>query len=429
MQNAIDDEIDLRLYVERIWRGRYVIAAVTLGAALLAFLVSRLLLPRVYEASVLLVVQPQETQASPENAPAVQVVALTPAGYKEIVASDPFQALVREGMVRENRANLVGFSLEARVVAQSNLLELKAEGPDALSAARVANYAASLLRDEVVRVNRASVQSTLQQLAEQRDHAKQAMDEAVARLQAFSERGAAVQELQSERDSKLQLIAQYQTRLSDLEISLATQRAGLEELRKQLAAQPAVIKLDRVLSPEGAALAQAARSLDLQRAEPLVNLQDEQLNPVHVTLASEVSIREASVVQLSTERDQVKEALARLSDDVKKLTGELVALQAQQRELEWQVESARRSYETASQQYQLQQSVLAGRTGDSALTVVRPAVPPAAPSRPRVLLNTVVAAFLGLMASVFGVFVVDWLREPAPAAAPGAARGVPSVGQ
>ncbi|MBE3598759.1 MAG: hypothetical protein IMX02_08180 [Limnochordaceae bacterium] len=316
MQNAIDDEIDLRLYVERIWRGRYVIAAVTLGAALLAFLVSRLLLPRVYEASVLLVVQPQETQASPENAPAVQVVALTPAGYKEIVASDPFQALVREGMVRENRANLVGFSLEARVVPQSNLLELKAEGPDALSAARVANYAASLLRDEVVRVNRASVQSTLQQLAEQRDHAKQAMDEAVARLQAFSERGAAVQQLQNERDSKLQLIAQYQARLSDLEISLATQLAGLEELRKQLAAQPAVIKLDRVLSPEGAALAQAARSLDLQRGEPLVNLQDEQLNPVHVTLASEVSIREASVVQLSTERDQVKEALARLSDDV-----------------------------------------------------------------------------------------------------------------
>ncbi|MBE3598758.1 MAG: hypothetical protein IMX02_08175 [Limnochordaceae bacterium] len=106
-----------------------------------------------------------------------------------------------------------------------------------------------------------------------------------------------------------------------------------------------------------------------------------------------------------------------------------MALQAQQRELEWQVESARRSYETASQQYQLQQSVLAGRTGDSALTVVRPAVPPAAPSRPRVLLNTVVAAFLGLMASVFGVFVVDWLREPAAVAAPGAARGVPSVGQ
>ena len=53
----MDDEIDLREYVQVLWHARYVIIGLTLMASLVAFAVSRFVLPTVYEASTLVVVE------------------------------------------------------------------------------------------------------------------------------------------------------------------------------------------------------------------------------------------------------------------------------------------------------------------------------------------------------------------------------------
>ncbi|MEW6047386.1 MAG: hypothetical protein AB1609_13045 [Bacillota bacterium] len=115
---------------------------------------------------------------------------------------------------------------------------------------------------------------------------------------------------------------------------------------------------------------------------------------------------------LKVERENVQGALSRLAEELQALTAELVRAQAERQELTWQVDTARRNYETAVSQYEAQRMVLAGRLGASTLTLVRPAEAPTAPARPRTLLNTVVAGFLGLMVSIFGVFFAEFWRQP-----------------
>lgn len=416
------DEIDLRLYVERLWRARYLILGVTLAAAGIAFGASRLFLPKVYEASTLLVVETETTPADRQAAP-VRGVALSPAGYREIVESDAFQRLARESSgLPEGGGD--GLAIRARAVPQANLLELTAEALDPKTAARAADHAATLLVAEVDRVNEERIRSALELLERQQAAAEQEMEQAVEALRAFAESHPVVEQLQREQWATLGLIATYQSRLAELEIAIGTQAAGVDELRRRLDAEAPTLVLDRALVPEATMLPEAARqSPGAQASRPVVSLQDERINPVYVELRTQLNAREPQLVELRAEREHLQESLAELTDRAQALTGQLLDLQAQQQILESRVEVARRSYETASSQYQMQRAALAGRIGESTLTVVRPAVEPMSPSRPRTLLNTVVAAFLAAMMSVFGVFIADWLRQEPPKEAPQHAGG------
>ncbi|MEW6045283.1 MAG: Wzz/FepE/Etk N-terminal domain-containing protein [Bacillota bacterium] len=412
----MEDEIDLRQYAELLWRNRHVIVAVTLAAALVTFVVSRLWLPRVYEASVLLVVEsPQPDQASQEQLAApVRAVALAPAGYQQIVQSPAFQSLVQDQVRQATGAGepVPSVRIRARVVPQTNLLELTAQAPQPNLAARWANMSASLLLQEVDTLNRTRMQGALTLLEGQIAETRRSLDEAVKALQEFTRDSPSVQKLANEQAAKLELVSTYQSRLGSLDLALAAETTRLQALRDQLGQQPRIIALKKAFSPEGAALTQTLRNLGGDAGNPLISLEDEQINPVYVELQQQVAAQEATVAGLRAEREQAKAALAALTGEIQRLTAELVRLQAREKELTWQAETARRSYEAAVSQYQAQKSALAGRLGESTLTLVRQAVAPDSPARPRVLLNTTVATFLGLMASVFGVFFAEFWRQP-----------------
>ncbi|MEW6048407.1 MAG: Wzz/FepE/Etk N-terminal domain-containing protein [Bacillota bacterium] len=292
----MDEEIDLRAYAEVLWRARYVVAGVTLAAALVAFALSRFALPRVYEASTLVVVEaPNEEPTAP-----VMVMALTPGGYKEIVDSAAFQGLIQERVSRSaDAAPHAQVRVRARVVPQTNLLELSVEAPHPDVAALWANEATAVLLQEVERLNQTRMERALVLLESQIQQSRKNLNEAQQRLQEFIERGPSVDRLQNEQAVKLKLIADYQNRLASLNVALVAETTKLETLKAQLAKQPWTITLSKALSPEGAAAAQALRNLGLNAGEPLMNLEDEQLNPVYVELQQQVALQEATVAALN----------------------------------------------------------------------------------------------------------------------------------
>ncbi len=409
----VDDEIDLRAYLEVLWRGRWVVAAVTLGAALAALAASQFLVRPVYEASVLLLVEaPRPRADASQPPPPVEAVSLNPVAFKQIVESPPFQALLEEKDAASQEAEGEPPSrVSARVIAQTNLLELTVESADAREAATRANQAAGLLLREAERVNQERMNRALALLEQQIASARANLDEAIGRLQEFTRRGPSVEQLQNEQWSKLNLIASYQQRLAELRVRIATERTALESLTSDLARQPRTVALKKALSPEGAALSQVLQNLGAT-AGPFLNFEDQQLNPVYVTLQEQMAIRQANLAALEAERNELEQAAERLAAEVQALTSDLVKLRAEQQELTWQAELARRNYEQAVTQLEAQRAALASRLGESTLTLVRPAVAPDRPSRPRPLLNATVAGFLGLMVSVFGLFFAEFWKSP-----------------
>lgn len=428
----VDDEIDLKTYVDTLWRGRWVIGAVTLAAALVALVVSRFVLTPVYEATVLLVVEaPEPTPPDPSHVPApVRAVNLSPASFREIVQSPPFQALLAtQATSGKDQPRLTPFKLTARVVPQTNLLELRAESPDPNEAARQANQAGSLLLREAERVNQERMQRALALLEEQIAAAQANLDRAVSRLQEFIRRGPLVDQLQNEQAAKLKLIADYQARLADLEVRLGAEQTKLSTLETNLSQQPPVLSLKKALSPEGSALAQVMTNLGVKAGEPLMHLEDEQLNPVHVELQRQIAAQKAALEALRAEKAHIQSGLTRLNEEVQRLTSTLVRLRAEHQELAWQADVARRNYEAAVTQYEAQKTALASRLGESTLTLVRPAVAPDRPTRPRPLLNATVAGFLGFMLSVFGLFIGEFWKQPALRPVSDVAHGSSAVGR
>ena len=425
----MDDEIDLRAYAELIWQARRVITGITLAAALVAFVTSRFVLPKVYEASAMVVVEAPlglergqlsvrlrgDGSLSLDEQPTapVQVMALTPAGYQQIAESEAFQALLRAHVRQSgNPASHSQIRVKARVVPQTNLLELTAEAPQPELAARWVNEAAALLLQEAERLNQARMERALELLESQIQQSKKTLEEAQARLQEFTDRGPSVDRLRNEQNVKLKVMGDYETRLAGLNAALVAETRRLDTLKAKLAEQSRTITLRRVLVPENAAPTPGVHSVTPSGVQSLVNLQDEQLNPVYVELQQQVALQEATVAALKAERDSVQTTLRELSQELQTVTAELVRVEAELQDLTWQVDAARRNYETALSQYEAQRSLLAGRLGASTLTLVRPAVAPEAPARPKTLLNTVVAGFMGLMVSVFGAFFAEFWRQP-----------------
>ena len=437
----MDDEIDLRAYLEVLWRGRYAIVAVTLIAVLAAFAVSRLLLAPVYEASVLLVVESQTVpgggqagQASQlgelvqlvQLAPAARLTALDVRGYQEIVESDAFKELVAR-RAKELFGHEEGYAVRSRVVPQTSLLELTAEAPRADEAARMANEAALLLLQEADRLNRSRFEQANALLESQIAKAKEGLDAALRHLQELTSQGPNLEERRSELATKMALLSDYQKRLAELDVILTTERTKLRELRAQIANEPPRLTLQKALSPEAAVMSEALRQLGIPSDGHVMNLVDEQVNPVYLALRTQLASQEVAVAGLEAEQQYVRSNIERLSQEVQRLTSELVTLEARQQEVTLQVETARRTYETAVTQYEAQKALLAARFGQSALTLVRDAPVPQAPSRPRTALNVAVAGFLGLMVSVFGVFVAEMWRQPAQVKATEVSRAAPRV--
>lgn len=413
---AVDDEIDLRAYAEVLWRARYLIAAVTLGAALAAFAVSRFVVPPVYESSVLLVVaEAPSAGGEPASRAPVETLALGPAGYREIVASDAFQELLRSRLAASGPGSgpSLPVRVRARIVPQTNLLELTAEAPTPQEAAKWADEAARLLVDEDRRVNQARMEQSLAHLQQDVQAARQKLQEAQRRFAEFTAQATPLERLQSARWEKLSRISSHEARLADLEVQIAAESARLEALREQLRQQPMVVALQAAPVGADAAGPAATPSPATGRAGGGDVLAREAVNPVYVELQQQVALQEATLAGLRAEREQLTRSLAGLAQEVQQLNAELVRAQATYEEMNREVEAARRAYESAVAEYEAQQAELARRLGQVPLSPLRPATVPRSPARPRPLLNAAVAGMLGAMASVFVVFLAEFWKQPA----------------
>lgn len=425
----MDDEIDLRVYAELLWRARYVIVGVTLGAALVAFVLSRFFLPKVYEASALVVVESPVTldrgqvamRLRPDGAlvldeqpvAPVQVVSLTPAGYQEIVESDAFRTLLRQQIANPSSGlSQPDLTLRARVVPQTSILELTVEASRPDWAAEWVNQAAALLLKEAEQLNEARMSRALELLERQLEQSRKALEDAQARLQTFIEQGPPVERLRNEQSVKLKIMGDFEAKIASLNTALASETKKLESLRARLAQQPRTVTLRRALLPYSSGVPTADGSRAAAPAQGVTQLQYEELNPVYVQLQEQVATQEATVAALNAEKQSLEAALADLAKELQELSSELARTEAELQDLTWQADAARRNYETALSQYEAQRTMLAARIGSSSLTLVRPATPPEAPARPKVLLNSVVAGFLALMVSVVGVFVAELWRQP-----------------
>jgi succinoglycan biosynthesis transport protein ExoP len=411
----MEEEIDLRAYVQVLIQSWKWIVGLALVAAVAAFVVS-LVLPSTYEASaVVIITQPRyQMQFDPRFKTVDQ---WTPAyrAFPTLATSDGVLHSVLDGYTPSPENGIEEWTLRKL----SGMAEATSEGDPSLVVLRVrfrapegAAAIANLWADALVARGSKIYSEREDDVAffeEQAAQAEEALDQADAALIEFEARSQA-------NIAGAQLESLLQTRTD----YLADQRAiayvvqDIQGLRDQLAQQPG----DRPVSlaDDLTALLLQIKAFNLMQVKAL----DAQAStPIQLQVNSAESISDKSPAEQIAFLDDLVAILEAKSSEIDGRLAELepqtLALQERLQEFTAESERLMNARDLSSETYltlvrKLEEARISAQEENGVLQVGSYAAVPEDPVGPRKLMNTAVAGALGLMLGVFAAFAVEWWR-------------------
>jgi polysaccharide biosynthesis transport protein len=401
----MEDEIDLRRYIEILIHNWYWIVGLGAVAAIAAFAVSSLM-PPTYEAVSMVAITGPRYEMRFEAS--IQDVPFNPAQFNQAYAT-----MAKSDAMLRSVADAAGVptteGLEAREALEdaltaesegSELLLLRARSDDPQQAARLANVWAQEMVIELNDLFRTEADTV--QLESQLAEAKIALDAADQALTAFrreygfgfssvSDVGGRVG-IARELETKTSLLAAYESRANQIEQLL--QEAQSMQAQAASDSSPAIV----------AGLLADMLQLSVVGGQPAslvqINLADldaqESLAALVTVLQAKLASVQASIAQVSAEVEALQAEVADRHQELDHLLRERDLAEATHEVLSRKVQE--RSMEV----------------DDEVAQVLSEASTPRKPVAPRRLYNTAIAGVLGVMLAVLGVFFADyWRREDA----------------
>lgn len=324
------------------------------------------------------------------------------------------EATEGRGTVRDWLADLLLRKLDIKPSRESSVVEISFKGADPGFAAAVANAFAEEYQNVSVRLKTEPMKKASSYFNEQTKQLRDNVETAQARLSKYQQDKGIVSLDNNRVDIEL-------SRLSDLSSQLvAAQTLALEATSRErmagagnaqspdVANNPLIQNLRVSLSAAEAKLAESASRYGRnhpawQAASAEVNKMRADLNAALATVSRSVGgnaqvlrQREADLrTALAAQKARVLE-LNRTRDELGVLLKDL--------------DSAQRAFDAAAGRFS--QTRIEAQSEQSDIAVLNPAVAPAEPSGPRILLNTLVAVLLGTVLGVGMALLLELLNRP-----------------
>jgi len=423
----MEEEGDLRTYINVLMRHWRVIAAVTLLAGVVALAVSYLS-PTQYQATaVALVTGPLyqfrfsneiENQA---GAPSMQASAVGKAAL-DLANSD---AILQQIMLEVgddlpvDRRNLASFRkmLAIKSGSDPSIIRLSVTGRDPQLVAQIANIWAGLyvrLANDLYGKSDDQLGFFEGQLAQ----AKTDLDAADQALIEFSRRSD-LAVLEAQLSAKENALADY----LELNESLVLLQQNMKDLQAQLARRPADSPSN--LGDDLAQLMLQINAFSTQSTNPEQSSRPVQSGglPIQLQVPGASSLSDSTVGQqaayladlartVETKQAEVKRQAEALPAEIKVLQWQVQVTETEAAQLTRERDLAVNVYTTLAQK--VKETEISAQDGASGS--VRLASTAAAPDRPlsrKLLTNTALALVLGLMAAAMGVLIVEYFRDTA----------------
>ncbi len=404
---VMEDEIDLREYIDVIRRRWKLIVGVTVVAVIAAAVVSFLLPPTYEAASVVLITEPRYQM---QFEPRFETVDQWQPAYKafpELATSDGVLQTVVEAyqpspaaQIEEWRLKALKEMAEATSQGDPSLVKLTVSCRSPEDAAGIANVWADRL---VARGNDiySEGEDDVSFFEGQAAQAEQTLEEAEQALISFQARDrASIVSTQ---------LGSYRQTQSDY---LADQRAityliqDIQGLRDQLAQQPE--DQPATLGDELTSLFLQVKAFNAEAATP-VELQVGSAESLsQKSRAEQVGFLEDLVGTLEAKSAAIDERLAELEPRILELQEELQQIRTEEHRLQRAQTVAEETYMSLTRK--LEEARISAQEGNGILQVGSHAAAPEEPASPNKKLNVAVAGALGLMVGVFGVFFIEFME-------------------
>lgn len=405
-----------------VLKARYKIFLLVSGLTVLATLTINLLLPKTYTATTALVLNYKgmdpvtgltlPAQLMPGYM-ATQIDIITSRNVAIKVVDElkfldnakvqaQFQKSTKgKGDIRVWLADLLLKNLEVKPSRESSVIEISFKATDPDFAAAVANAFAKSYQQATIQFKVESAQKAGNFLSDRGKILRAKLEQAEANLSKYQQEKGLTNvmgnlDVESARLNELsaQLVA---VQSQSIEAASRQQRTvGNTDESPDIAANPIVQNLKIDISRSESKLSEMSQRLG--QSHPQYQAAKAELDKLKAQLEVETRKATSSIggtAHINKQREA--ELRAALAEQKKKVL-ELNLARDQLSVLQRDVENAQREFDAASQR--LSQTALESNADQADIAVLNPAVAPTGPSGPKVILNTILAAFLGTLLGI-----------------------------
>lgn len=364
---AYPDEIDLREYLEILWRWRMFVVGITLIAAVTAGAVSFFVIKPTYEASVQIMVPQSPLPAEIIKSPHFMDTIIRETGLRG--EYDSFK-LAKEVSLETSRAS-------------ASLTTIKVQNTDPERAVLIANRIALDFLEFVKSKNMESVSGSVSYLVSQKTEAETSLG-SLRRALADLKQSTRVEALQQEVGRLSGQLASFRSQQVAGEMRERELLTGIAELAKALEATPPTVSGPPDWS---------GRPTEIP-------------NETYQRLNQTLTFKKVELTETRTRLTEIAAALPPMKAEYDGCYAKLLDYQRQIQELE------NKEVVLTEQIKSYTERVNELATSLPQTNIVSPAVTPTRPVKPHKLMNIMVAAVLGGFMSILAVFGIEYWRSP-----------------
>jgi len=386
------EEIDLRYYIEVLWKWRWVIVFLTGMSILTSAIFSFFVLNPVYETKVTLLVanaaQNQQSIGPSGDTSVVETVSRLPImtlnTYMNQITNPYFMKKVIDAVgLKDMQPSSLARMVSAQILKDTNLIEVRVQNTDKALATKIANTIASEFVVFVSQANQERMAKSLAFLMEQKEALRKELESAYAELKKTQTRGDNSVSLARDIATKTQVLTRAREDLVTAQLRRTLLEAGLKQIETDLATTPSTIpgqsQTTQVPNPVYQDLLQAKSEKTIELAE--TDAQIDALQREVASLETSLAAMEARLTVVKNEEDKQRVNVKRLEDTLSLLDAKMV-------------------------EAQMAQSI---NFGEATISVISPALEPDSPVKPRKTLNMAVAGVLGWFVSLLLAFILEYL--------------------
>ncbi len=398
-------EIDLREFLRVFRKWSKLIVVMTLICTFAVGLLSFFVLSPIYQAKTLLMVtqateklQNNPTRSNEGLEDVVSSVSrmpvLTMSSYLGQLKSETLMNRIIERLKlnpKEYSIYTLSAMIEAKVVKDSNLIEVSITNPDPVLAAKIAN----VLSDEYLKLmtekNQEQMSRSVDFLEKQKTANDKELNQASGQLRDFQSQPRGVAVLETEFAARSQDSATLNSRLKMVQVEIKQLSAGVYSLENQLVSTPQTITNAKWDESQG-------NTYPAQEA-----------NPLYVSLAQELAGKKAALAEKEGEAAGLRQGLAGISQELDMLQAELANKRLQEDMLQREVDRLKKTSETLAEKKTETQIAKSIDLGDTSVTVISEASVPVDPVKPNKKLNVALAFILSFILFTLLAFVLEKL--------------------
>ncbi len=413
------EEISLREIIQVILKGKLVIAIFTAFCILISGIASYFIISPQYEAHTMLMISPVNASEEEKlNINSINGIVSSMSQYPKMTL-DTYKEQIKAYSVLEYVRSTAGLdelslkSVENKIDVESientNIITITATDNDPRKASQIANITARKFSEFVTETNQKQAKKSAEFIKFEQDKEKENMDILHEDLKNFLAQPAGPDELRQELNSKLSQLTGFKTRLVQLQLNEKVTLAALDKTRNLFENTPKYIELEKLLMENDILSGvisdtTGADTIDLAG----INIIEQQVNEAYTLLLNKLNEYEIQAVTITSEKNNIDYEIKNIRNEIEKIQAELAEKQKTYDELQHRYNLAKQTYDAYRQKYKeafIKQSI---EIGNQSIVVISEALPPDAPASPNKMMNIAIAAVLGLMISIFAVFLREY---------------------